>query len=607
MSLAVAGAGIGALYGIAVGNQKSRLVAEVERRVAVITKAAENTEDPTTILQAVKQDLVANPVASDLGTLLIGREDKILLTQPEVKSPPQQALRRATKGDSGSSGSPWDGQPIAAYDSVDSLAWGIVAQTPKGVFARPYIQAGFIATLASVLAGAIGTAIYSWASGTAFRKLQESEKQHRQIVENAAEGIITINNNAVVETFNQSAEQMFGYSAKQVIGQTIDSIMLAFAEGEVESSLFGQSPNPTVITNTTQIQKVPAAPLSPLVSTKRELMGQRQDGTIFPVELAISRLSQGDAKRFLLLVRDVSDRKQVEDTLRKRTEELELRVEERTNQLTHLNEELLHEIAERNNAEETLQETEKRFRTLFNQAEVGIIQTTKTGQFVKVNPRFVELTGYSEEHLKERTFQDLTNPEDLGHVVTQFRQLLAKEISELSVEHRFVRADGSMVWVQMSGSVVWDLVGEVEYFMGVVADISDRITTKGHLVASESTLNSFFNSTNAMMGVVEVVDDDIRHVSDNAAASDFFRLSPVTMRNQLASALGVPAEIRRDWVDRCLESARKGGPVAFTYGYEPDFDNGQRGMRWFSATVAPIPGQQQFAYTVMDITEQRQQ
>ncbi|NEO86348.1 MAG: sensor domain-containing diguanylate cyclase, partial [Spirulina sp. SIO3F2] len=41
--------------------------------------------------------------------------------------------------------------------------------------------------------------------------------------------------------------------------------------------------------------------------------------------------------------------------------------------------------------------------------------------------------------------------------------------------------------------------------------------------------------------------------------------------------------------------------------YEPDFDNGQRGMRWFSATVAPIPGQQQFAYTVMDITEQRQQ
>lgn len=620
LSLVVAGTGIGTLYGLGLQEQKSRLNAELERRLAVITQAAETTEDPATLLQAVKQDLADKPFPEDLGTLLIGRSEsedvKVLLAEP-TETEDLAALRRAVAGDSGTIGQPLGRDALAAYAALEELDWGLVVQTSKAVFARPYLKAGAIAAIAAVIAGILGTLIYRVASGAAFHKLQASEQRHRHIVDNAAEGIITINNNAVVETFNQAAEQMFGYSAKQVIGQTIDSIMLAFADGEVESSLFGKNTNPpapvsgsdakTGDAKSSSIQKLPAAPLSPMVSTKRELMGQRQDGTIFPVELAISRLNQGQMKRFLLLVRDVSDRKQLEDTLRKRTEELELRVEERTNQLTHLNEELLHEIAERNNAEENLQETEKRFRTLFNQAEVGIIQATKTGQFVQANPSFLDLTGYSEAELQEQTFQDITDPEDLAHTVTQFRQLLAGDIPELDVEQRFVRTDGSRVWVQMSGSVVRDLVGNVEYYMGVVADISDRVQAKDHLLASESTLTSFFNSTSAMMGVVELVDDDIRHITDNIAASDFFRLSPVTLRNQLASALGVPADVRRDWVDHCLESARKGSAVQFTYSYEPDFDNGQPGRRWFEATVSPIPGLQRFAYRVEDITAQRQQ
>ncbi|MEM8641119.1 MAG: PAS domain S-box protein [Cyanobacteria bacterium P01_G01_bin.54] len=624
LSLVVAGAGVGTLYWLGLQKQTARLSEELERRQAVIQQATETTEDPATVLQALKQDLETNPFPDDLGELLLGRstgEDaKVLLAKPQESSD-LAALRKAVAGASGTFSKPLGGEAIAAYGFLEELDWGLVVQTPKAVFVRPYLKAGAIAAIAALIAGALGTVIYNLASGVAFRKLKASEQRHRYIVDNAAEGIITINNNAVVETFNQAAEEMFGYSAKQVVGQTIDSIMLAFADGEVEASLFGKTATSTrqpgeetkgsetssEETKSSSIQKLPAAPLSPLVSTKRELMGQRQDGTIFPVELAISRLSQGDVKRFLLLVRDISDRKQLEEALRKRTEELELRVEERTNQLTHLNEELLHEIAERNNAEETLQETEKRFRTLFNQAEVGIIQTTKTGQFVQVNPSFLDLTGYSEAELQEQTFQEITDPEDLAHSVAQFRRLLAGEIPELGVEQRFVRADGSSVWVQMSGSVVRDLVGNVEYFMGVVADIGDRVQAKDHLLAAESTLSSFFNSTNAMMGVVELVEDDIRHVSDNTAASDFFRLSPVTLRNQLASALGVPADIRRDWVDHCLESASKGSAVQFTYAYEPDFDNGQPGLRWFQATVSPIPGLQRFAYRVEDITAQRQQ
>lgn len=620
LSLAVAGTGIGAVGYAAHQKHTARLTEEVKRRATAITAAAQDTPDEATILQAVKQELTQNPLPPELGSVLIGRQNgeqtKLLLNLPRDLGASRQALIQAAQGQTGTLTTL---NSIAAYDNIEELDWGIVVQTPMQTFTRPYLEAGLIATLAAVLAGAIGTLIYRQVSRSAVDKLHQSEQRHRQIIESAAEGVITIDNQAVVETFNPAAERLFGYSAKQVLGQTINHLLITLTEGPVEATLFGPSTEPAPLNQSLQIQKVSASPLSNTSSTRREVMGKRQDGTIFPIELAVSRLEQTAAKRFLLLVRDISDRKHFEDSLRKRNDELELRVEERTHQLTHLNEELLHEIAERNNAEETLQSTEKRFRTLFNQAEVGIIQTTKTGQFVRANPRFLELTGYTEEQLKEQTFQDITHPDDLGHVVSQFRQLVTNELPELVVEQRYLRADGSIVWVHMSGSVVRDLVGEVEYFMAVVANISDRIVTQNQLMGAESTLQSLFDSTPHMMGIIELLDNDWRYLSVNRATSEWFHRSPIEVQNQLASALGVSEEVRQTWLDRGWESGHRGSPVQFTYAdiWAPATGEGaaEWETRWLAATIVPIPSRQgahshanpQFTYTLADITAERSQ
>ncbi|NEO25880.1 MAG: PAS domain S-box protein, partial [Kamptonema sp. SIO4C4] len=631
LSLVVAGASIYLLYENALQATQQRLEKTAKRQARFLEAIAPETETPedTTngALQTLKTVLEQAPDNSVGEFQVVQKEgDQVVFlfnqqngqtTQtnplPWEQLNPNQPIRLALEGTSGVTTRVIDYRQIyviAAYEPVEGKNWGVVAKIDLDEFRSPYLQVFLWSIGIALVVGVLGAVIYLQMSRPFLQKLQDSEAKNRAIIRKAAEGIITIDEHAVIETFNIAAEELFGYSAKQVLGKSLDVLMLSFAQGEVETALFGTLPpanEQNGQNNEDEDGSLEKKGRSPLTTAKRELMGQRQDGTIFPIEIAVSRLKEKHPRQYALIVREISDRKEVEETLKKRNEELELRVEERTTQLMNLNEELLHEISERNNAEESLQESEKRFRTFFYQSEVGIIQTNKSGQFLKVNPKFSQLVGYSELELQQRTFQDITHPDDLGNAIAQFRQLINGEIKEMTVEQRYLPQAGGEIWVNFTGSVVRNAMGEVEYFFGLIEDISDRVTATTALMQSESTLSSFYNSTSLMMGVIELVDNDLRHISDNAVSSEFFRLSSVTMHNQLASEMGVPEDIRRYWIDHCQESRQQGAPVQFEYAYEPEVEDMDSPLRWLSATVSPIPGQDRFSYIVEDITERRQQ
>lgn len=118
---------------------------------------------------------------------------------------------------------------------------------------------------------------------------------------------------------------------------------------------------------------------------------------------------------------------------------------------------------------------------------------------------------------------------------------------------------------------------------------------------STEVLQSFFDAAPMMMGVVELVGDDILHVSDNAAAGEFFGLAPDVISGKLASELGTPNDITRHWIEhyRTAEATKK--PVHFDYWHDT---NGHR--RYLSATVNFITkaksGRSRFSYIVQDAT-----
>ncbi|MEG4271745.1 MULTISPECIES: PAS domain S-box protein [unclassified Microcoleus] len=132
------------------------------------------------------------------------------------------------------------------------------------------------------------------------------------------------------------------------------------------------------------------------------------------------------------------------------------------------------DISHRKKAEIALQESEQRFRAVFEQAAIGIVKVWLDGKFLNANQGFCNIVGYSELELRSRNFGDIYHPEDVAADVESRDRLLAGEIFNYSIEKRFVRKDGSFVWTNMTVSLVRDEFGEPSYVIAVIEDISAR-------------------------------------------------------------------------------------------------------------------------------------
>ncbi|MEC4813681.1 MAG: PAS domain S-box protein [Scytonema sp. PMC 1069.18] len=122
---------------------------------------------------------------------------------------------------------------------------------------------------------------------------------------------------------------------------------------------------------------------------------------------------------------------------------------------------------------------------------------------------------------------------------------------------------------------------------------------------SESLLSNFFDNAPMMMGIVEIVDDEILHISNNAATEKFFNLTPGVMKHRLAHDVGVSQKYVRDWVNYYRQAEHHNSPVTFEYPHETS-----EGTKWLKATVSAIANNSsprtRFAYIVEDITNRKQ-
>ncbi len=132
------------------------------------------------------------------------------------------------------------------------------------------------------------------------------------------------------------------------------------------------------------------------------------------------------------------------------------------------------DITERKRADDALRASEERFRATFEQAAVGVAHVAPDGCLLRVNRKLCEIVGYPRDELLARTFQDITHPDDLEKDLGYVRKMLAREIETYSMEKRYRRKDGSIVWVNLTVSLVWKDDAQPDYFISVVEDISER-------------------------------------------------------------------------------------------------------------------------------------
>jgi PAS domain S-box-containing protein len=132
------------------------------------------------------------------------------------------------------------------------------------------------------------------------------------------------------------------------------------------------------------------------------------------------------------------------------------------------------ERAERKRAEEALKKSERQFRALFDQAAVGIAIVTTAGQALESNRKFQQMLGYSAEEFRSLPFAQVTHPDDLEKDQALFTELISGQRDHYQIEKRYYRKDGSVVWGNLTVSLVRDDRGEPLFGIAIVEDITER-------------------------------------------------------------------------------------------------------------------------------------
>lgn len=142
-------------------------------------------------------------------------------------------------------------------------------------------------------------------------KVRESESRSQTTLDNVLDGIITINEQGSVESFNRAAEGIFGYSAAEVIGRNVKMLMPEPYHGEHDGYLLNY--------RTSGVKKI--------IGIGREVLGRRKDGSVFPLDLAVNEFYMEGKRFFNGVVRDITERKLAKEKLDELHKELRLLLE----------------------------------------------------------------------------------------------------------------------------------------------------------------------------------------------------------------------------------------------------------------------------------------
>ncbi len=290
--------------------------------------------------------------------------------------------------------------------------------------------------------------------------LQHRTLEYQTLLETMNEGFVVINERDEFEYVNEAFSRFLGVSTSQLVGHpyqevfSLDGISLATLAAQ------GQQRR--------QRQR-----------STYELQARRQDGTIatFLISVKPKLGPDGGYRGASCLLTDITERKSYEEALKAERNRLSERVKERTASLEQANAALAHELAERQQIEQILRETEEEFRQLFSHTSIGLYRADlATNKPLRVNPALVALSGYESEAAliaasASHPMLQYVHPERAA----EFQRLLAEQGSIQNFESEIQRADTkTRLWVSENAVLTHDGAGQARFYQGTVEDISAR-------------------------------------------------------------------------------------------------------------------------------------
>jgi PAS domain S-box-containing protein len=314
--------------------------------------------------------------------------------------------------------------------------------------------------------------------------LRESEARFHALVQNALDIVMVTDAQGTIRYISPSAERVLGYRPELMVG----TITAEYVHPDDLERALGE------------LSEAASRPGVHAVAVETRV--RHKDGSWRHLEGIANNLLDDPAVRGIVFNhRDITERKRAEEKVRRLNEELENRVEERTARLEAT-------LAE-------LRSSEERFRATFEQAAVGVAHVSLAGRWLRVNNKLFEITGYPREELLQKTFQDITHPDDLDADLEQAQRLLAGEIDTYSMEKRYIKKDGFTVWINLTASLVRERLGEPAYFIAVIEDITERKKAEEALRQSEERYRAVVKQS---ADGIYLVDADTGHILETNPA-----------------------------------------------------------------------------------------
>ncbi len=263
-----------------------------------------------------------------------------------------------------------------------------------------------------------------------------------------------------------------------------------------------------------------------------------------------------------------------------------------------------HDVTASKREQESLRASEERFRRYFDLGLIGMAITSPAMGFVEVNDELCRIFGYERAELLSMTWRELTYPDDLLADVDQFKRVMSGAISGYSMDKRYIHKDGRIIHSIMAVQCVRRADGAVDYFVGLVQDITERKIWEERLRRSEAMLSTGQRISHTGSWVWNVVTDDLfwsdEHFRISGVDPESFMLTRETARqlihpdDRAAANQAFDAAVRdRSVFEHQLRMLRPDGSVRFvlSLGY-PVFDD--------AGELSEYVG------TVMDITDRKE-
>jgi len=262
-------------------------------------------------------------------------------------------------------------------------------------------------------------------------ELRAAEERFRAVTGSTRDGIVSADGNGRIIFWNAGAEAIFGHSASAIVGRPLTELM---PERYRDAHRAG-------------IARFVATGEGRLTGSTVEVEGLRVDGSEFPVELTLGSWSRSGQTCFTAVVRDMSDRVRARHALR---------------------------------------EAEERFAGAFEGAAVGLMLAAPDGTVLRANRALCELTGWPEDELVGRAYEELLHPDERGADDAVIAAMLAGRTQRLATERRFLIADGGTRFVRINLSLIRTPDDTPLHFVGQIEDVTERRRMIEALTISEA-------------------------------------------------------------------------------------------------------------------------